>query len=220
MHSKTLITSAAFAFCAAIVNAQDVTNEPSIEASDIEAVIPTEIISPAEATSIANVGNSFIASVTAAPEFSSVISVLSTAIPITAQAAIAADPQGYLLDIIQGSPPPAWATALPPSVGEYVESLAQDAAQIVTSDFPDLYTSISGEVSALETGAPVTGGFVAPTGGYGGSNYTSLRPSGSGVAAGPTPEPFVPGSGASVNGGSVLFAVMAATLGLSTLVLL
>ncbi|KAL8786960.1 MAG: hypothetical protein Q9213_002503 [Squamulea squamosa] len=214
MHSKTLITTAAFALCAAIVDAQDTANEPAVEASDIEAVIPTEIISPAEATSIANVGNSFIASVTAAPEFSSVISVLSTAIPITAQAEIAADPQGYLLDIIQGSPPPAWATALPPSVGQYVESVAQDAAQIVSSDFPDLYTSISDEVSALETGAPIVGGYVAPTGGYSGTNYTLPRPSGSGVAPGPTPEPFVPGSGASANGGSVLFAVMAATFGL------
>ncbi|KAL8926096.1 MAG: hypothetical protein Q9172_001924 [Xanthocarpia lactea] len=220
MHSKTLLASAAFALCTVAVNSQNTADEPVIEASDIEAVVPSEIISPVEATSIAVVADSFIASVTAAPEFSSVVSVLATAIPITAQAEIAADPEGYLLDIIQGSPPPAWATALPPSVGDYVESLAQDALQVVTSEFPGLYSSVSAEVSALETGSPISGGFVAPTGGYVGSNYTGPRPTGSAVAPGPTPEPFVPGSGASINGGGATIAIIAASLGIGALLLL
>ncbi len=45
MYSKAIITSAAFALCAAIVSSQDTTN---VEASDVEAVVPAEIVSPAE----------------------------------------------------------------------------------------------------------------------------------------------------------------------------
>ncbi|KAL8749061.1 MAG: hypothetical protein Q9199_007922 [Rusavskia elegans] len=220
MHSKTFWTSAAFALCAAMVNSQDTAN---VEASDIEAVVPAEVIDPAEATSLAAIADSYIASVTAAPEFSSVISVLATAIPITAQAEIAADPEGYLLDIIQGSPPPAWATALPPSVGQYVESLAQNAAQIVssvTADYPELVTYASAQASSLETATSIAGGFMSPTGGYGGSNYTSPRPTGSAAAPGSTPQPFIPGSGASTNVGGVAFAVMAASFGIGALLLL
>lgn len=176
-----------------------------------------------QATSLASIADSYIASVTAAPEFSSVVSILATAIPITAQAEIAADPEGYLLDIIQGSPPPAWATALPPSVGQYFESLSQNAAQIVssvTADYPELVTFASAQASSLETATSIAGGFVAPTGGYGGSNYTSPRPTGSAAAPGSSPEPFVPGSGASTNVGGPAVAVMAASFGIGALLLL
>ncbi|KAI4234148.1 MAG: hypothetical protein LQ349_003975 [Xanthoria aureola] len=220
MHSKTLLTSAAFALCALMVNSQ---NSANVEASDVEAVVPANVIDPAEATSLASIANGYIASVTAAPEFSSVLSVLATAIPITAQAEIAADPQGYLLDIIQGSPPPAWATALPPSVQDYVESLGQNAAQIVssvTADYPELVTYASAQVSSLETATSIGGGFVAPTGGYAVSNYTSPRPTGSAAAPGSTAAPFVPGSGASTNVGGAAFAVMAASFGIGALFLL
>ncbi|KAI4269976.1 MAG: hypothetical protein LQ337_006975 [Flavoplaca oasis] len=221
MHSKAIITSAAFALCAGIVNSQDTTN---VEASDIEAVVPAEIVSPAEATSLAAIADSFIASVTAAPEYSSVLNVLATAIPITAQAEIGADPEGYLLDIVQGSPPPAWATALPPSVGDYLESIALDAVQIVTSvtaEIPELVTYASAQVSSLETATSIGGGFVAPTGGYVGSNTTSPRPTGSAVAPGSAPEPFVPGdSGTSINAAGTAFAVMAASFGIGALLLL
>ena len=48
MHSKTLLASATFALCTVVVNSQDTANEPVIEASDIEAVVPNEIISPVE----------------------------------------------------------------------------------------------------------------------------------------------------------------------------
>ncbi|KAL8725423.1 MAG: hypothetical protein Q9166_007355 [cf. Caloplaca sp. 2 TL-2023] len=218
MYSKTLFSSAALALYATIVNSQ--ANEPAVEASDIEAVVPTEIINPAEATSIAIVADSFIASVTAAPEFSSVVSVLATGIPLTAQAEIANNPEGFLLDILSGSPPPAWATALPSSVGDYIESVAEDAAQIVTSDFPDLYTSLSAEAGALETSVAASGGFVFPTGGYGVSNYTGPRATGSAAAPGSTPAPFVPGSGASINAGGLAFAVVAAGFGAGALLLL
>ncbi|KAI4227642.1 MAG: hypothetical protein L6R36_002277 [Xanthoria steineri] len=220
MHSKTFLTSAAFALCAVKVKSQDTAN---VEASDVEAVVPANVIDPAEATSLASIADGYIASVTAAPEFSSVVSVLATAIPITAQAEIAADPQGYLLDIIQGSPPPAWATALPPSVQDYVESLGQNAAQIVssvTADYPELVTYASAQVSSLETATSIGSGFVAPTGGYGGSNYTNPRPTGSAAAPGSTAAPFVPGSGASTNVGGAAFAVMAASFGIGALFLL
>ncbi|KAL8854122.1 MAG: hypothetical protein Q9221_001044 [Calogaya cf. arnoldii] len=218
MYSKTLLTSA-LALGAVVVNSQETNN--NVEASDIEAVVPAEIISPAEATSLANLADSYIASVTAAPEYSSVLSVLATAIPITAQAEIAANPEGYLLDIIQGSPLPDWATALPPSVGQYIESLAQDAEQLVTSitaEIPELVTYASAQASSLATATSIGGGFVTPTGGYGGSNYTNPRPTT--PANGTAPEPFVPGSGASVNVGGAAFAVMAASFGIGALLLL
>ncbi|KAI4226629.1 MAG: hypothetical protein L6R40_008270 [Gallowayella cf. fulva] len=221
MHCKTLLSSAAFVLCATVVSSQATTSkEPAVEAEDVEAVVPTEIINPAQATSIAVVANSFIASVTAAPEYSSVISVLATGIPATAQEEIAKNPESFLLNLLSGSPPPDWATALPPSVAEYVESVAEDAAQLATSDFPDLYTSLSAEAGALETGAPGSGPYVLPTGGYRGSNYTSPRPTGSAAAPGPTPEPFVPGSGASTNVGGAALAVVAAGLGIGALFLI
>lgn len=149
-----------------------------------------------QATSIAAVADSFIASLTAAPEFSSVISVLATAIPVTAQEAIEDDPTDFVLGLIQGSPPPSWATALPPSVEEYLVSVAEDAANIVTSDFAELYTSVSSEVAALQTGAPISSGFVLPTGEYGKSNFTGPRPTGSAPVPRPTPIPFQPSPGA------------------------
>ncbi|KAL8682914.1 MAG: hypothetical protein Q9186_001077 [Xanthomendoza sp. 1 TL-2023] len=220
MHSRILMSSVALAFSATAVNSQATsTNEPAVEASDIEAVIPTEIISPAQATSIAAVADTFIASVTAAPEYSSVLSVLATGIPITAQVDIAKNPEQFLLNLLSGSPPPAWATALPPSVVEYVESVGEAAAQLVTSDFPDLYTSLSAEAAALETGASGSGPFILPTGGYQGSNYTNPRPTGSAAGPGSTPEPFVPGSGASVNARGFTLAVVAAGFGVGAFLL-
>ncbi|KAL8688909.1 MAG: hypothetical protein Q9218_005296 [Villophora microphyllina] len=188
MLSKDLLASAAVALCATSINAQaTTTDEPLVDASDIEEVVPTQLLSPAEATSLAAVADSFIASVTAAPEFSSVVSVLSTGIPVTAQEAIEADPSDFLLNLINGSPPPSWATALPPSVGQYIESVASNAANIFTSDFPELYASATSEVAALETSAAASGGFTFPSGGYGGSNFTGSRATGSAAAPGLSP---------------------------------
>ncbi|KAL8804566.1 MAG: hypothetical protein Q9182_002481 [Xanthomendoza sp. 2 TL-2023] len=221
MHSRTLISSVALIFCTTVVNSQNTSsNEPAIEANDIEAVIPTEIISPARATSIAAAADSFIASLTAAPEYSSVLSVLATAIPVTAQAEIANNPEQFLLDLLSGSPPPAWATALPPSVAEYVESVEGAAAQVVTSDFPDLYTSLSVEAAALETGASGSGAVYVATGGYWGSNYTSPRPTNSAAAPGSAPAPFVPASGAPIQAGSLIIGVVAAGFGVGALLLI
>ncbi|KAL8830279.1 MAG: hypothetical protein Q9170_005808 [Blastenia crenularia] len=213
MQSKLLFYST---LCAVAVNSQSTsTDEPLIDAGDIENVIPTQYLAASEATSIAAVADSFIASVTAAPEFTSVVSVLATGIPITAQQAIESDPEAFLLNIVRGSPLPSWATALPPSVSQYIESVAQDAANIVTSDFADLYTSVSSEVAALETGAAASGAFVYPTGGYGGkSNYTAPRPTGSAAAPGSTPQSFPGGASGATSlriGGLATGLVAAAT---------
>ncbi|KAL8926671.1 MAG: hypothetical protein Q9208_002745 [Pyrenodesmia sp. 3 TL-2023] len=224
MHSKTLAQAAAVAFYAFGVHSQITpSDEPLVEAEDIQAVVPTELLSPAYvrdanvlATSIAAAADSFIASITAAPEFSSVASVLATAVPLTAQEAIANDPEGFLLSLVRGAPVPSYLTALPPSVEQYVQSVAEDAAQIVTSDFGALYTSVSSEVAELATGAPiipVSGGFVSPTGGYGGvSNFTGPRPTGSAAPPGSSPQAF-PGAASSLRAGSVAAAVVAAGMG-------
>ncbi|KAL8755242.1 MAG: hypothetical protein Q9184_004852 [Pyrenodesmia sp. 2 TL-2023] len=216
MYSKTLAPAAAVVFYALGVHSQaSPSNEPIVEAEDIQAVVPTELLSPSYATSIAAAADSFIASVTAGPEFSSVASVLATAIPLTAQAAIANDPEGFLLSLVRGAPVPSYITALPPSVDEYVQSVAEDAAQIVTSDFGALYTSVSSQVAELATGAPiipVSAGFVSPTGGYGLSNFTGPRPTGSAAAPGPPPQSF-PGAASSLRAGSVAAAVVAAGMG-------
>lgn len=165
-----------------------------------------------QATSVAVVADSFIASVTAAPQFSSIVSVLATAIPITAEEAIANNPEAFLLGMVRGSSLPSWATSLPPSVEKYIESVAEDAAKIVTSDFAGLYTSVSSEVAAFATGASVSGGFASPTGGYGGSNFTGPRPTGSPAPPGSTPQPF-PGVANSLPAGSVAATVLAAGMG-------
>ncbi|KAL8716735.1 MAG: hypothetical protein Q9225_005964 [Loekoesia sp. 1 TL-2023] len=213
MQSKKLFQLVAVALHAAAVNAQATsTDEPLLDASDIEDVVPTQILAPAEATSIAAVADSFIASITSAPEFSSVVSVLATGVPVTAQEAIEADPTNFVLDLLRGSPPPSWATALPPSVGEYIQSVAEDAAQIVTSDFAGLYTSVSSDVAALETGAAASSGFAYPTGGSGRSNYTAPRPTGSAAAPGPSTQAF-PGSANSLRVGSITAFVVAAGMG-------
>ncbi|KAL8946874.1 MAG: hypothetical protein Q9222_006786 [Ikaeria aurantiellina] len=222
MKSNVLLSSAIVAFHAASSIAQATSNdEPLIDAGDIEAVVPTQIVSPAEATSIATVLDSFIASVTAAPQFSSVISVLATGIPITAQQDIEDDPTDFVLDIVRGSPLPAWATSLPPSVGEYIESIAEDAAAVATSDFAGLISSASAEVAALETGAVASGGYVFPSGGYVQSNSTGSiptsgpRPTGSAVVPGSTPQPpqAFPGAATSLNGGTMTAALVVAGIG-------
>lgn len=208
MHTKIIATAALFAIT---VNSQ-ATGEPAIDAADIEQVIPTEFLAPAAATSIAAVADSFIASVTAAPEFSSVVSVLATGIPITAQIAIQNDPEGFLLDIVQGSSLPSWITELPPSVTQYIESIGQDAANIVTSDFPGLYTSLSSEVAAFETSAAVSGGYAYPTGGYGTGNTTAPRPTGSAPAPGSPPQSFS-SSAFSLRAGSMIAGVVTVGMG-------
>ncbi|KAL8713708.1 MAG: hypothetical protein Q9220_002234 [cf. Caloplaca sp. 1 TL-2023] len=207
------------AFCAVSSIAQTTSiDQPLLDAADIEDVVPTQILSPAEATSIAAVADSFIASVTAAPQFSSVVSVLATGIPITAQAEIENDPTDFLLDLVRGSPLPAWATALPPSVGEYIESVAEAAAAVATSDFAALYTSVSAEVAALETGAPSSGGYIFPSGGYVQSNSTTFnstagpQPTGSAVVPGTTPQPF-PGAATSLKSGNTAVALVIASIG-------
>lgn len=165
-----------------------------------------------QATSIAAVADSFIASITSAPEFSSVLSVLAPGVPATAQEAIEGDPTDFVLGLLHGSPPPSWATALPPSAGEYIESVAEDAAKIITSDFAGLYTSVTPEVAALETGTAASSGFAYPTGGSGRSNYTAPRPTGSPAAPGSSPQAF-PGSANSLRVGSITAFVVAAGMG-------
>ncbi|KAI4091164.1 MAG: hypothetical protein LQ344_004277 [Seirophora lacunosa] len=192
------------------------TDAPIVEASDIQDAVPSEILSldPASASSIATAADSFIASVTAAPAYSSVISVLATGIPATAQAAIANDPNSILMDIARGSPVPDWATELPPSVGEYFQSIGEDAARVITSDFGALYTSVSSEVAD----AVQTGGYAFPTGGYGTANVTAPRPIPTGFAPNTTTTPFEGAASRSV--GSIVAAVAAAGMGLGAWLLL
>lgn len=160
-----------------------------------------------QATSVAAVANSFIASVTAAPEYSSVLSVLATGIPATAQAAIANDPKDYVLDILHGSPPPSWATALPSSVDEYFQSIGEDAASIVAAKFGGLYTSVSSEVAdAIETG-----GLPLPTGAYGTGNSTRPRPTATDASPITSPIPFEGAASRIV--GSIVAVVVAAGIG-------
>lgn len=161
-----------------------------------------------QATSVAAAANSFIASVTAAPEYSSVLSVLATGIPATAQAAIANAPEDYILDIVRGSPPPSWATALPPSVEEYFQSIGEDAARFITAEFGGLYTSVSsGVADAIETG-----GFALPTGGaYGTGNSTQPGPTATGAGPITNPVPFEGAASRSIS--SIVAAVAAAGIG-------
>ncbi|KAL8958654.1 MAG: hypothetical protein Q9193_004332 [Seirophora villosa] len=215
MHSLRIIPVLAFA---AVVRSQATTDAPIVEASDIQDAVPSEILSldPGSATSIATAADSFIASVTAAPAYSSVISVLATGIPATAQAAIANDPNypnSIFMDIARGSPVPDWVTELPPSVGEYFRSIGEDAAGVITSDFGALYTSVSSEVAdAVQTG------YAFPTGGYGTANVTAPRPTPTGFGPNTNTAPFEGAASRSV--GSMVAAVAAAGMGLGAWLLL
>ncbi|KAL8938374.1 MAG: hypothetical protein Q9216_003931 [Gyalolechia sp. 2 TL-2023] len=204
MQTKIIQQTTVAALYAIAVNSQaSPSREPLLDAGDIQDVFPSAILAPDVATSLATAADSIIASVTAAPQFTSFLSVVATGIPITAQIEIQNDPTDFVLDILSGSPLPSWATALPPSVGQYLESVAQDVNSIVTSDFGALYTSVSSEVAALETGVASTGGYSYPTGGYSSGNSTVPRPTGSAVAPGSTPAAF-DSSAFSLRAGSII----------------
>ncbi|KAI4165622.1 MAG: hypothetical protein LQ342_000564 [Letrouitia transgressa] len=180
-------------------NASDI-----VDASDVEAFVPTGILPPSQATDLANGIDSFIASVTADPRFSSVASVLATAVPPY----LLANPnpsaaEAYLLSILTATSLPSWITALPPSVTSYVIELGQGAEGLLKSDAPALYTQVTAIATVL--GGP--GGYAGPAGGYGGggangtagSGETAVASAGSGAApAGPS---ATAGPGGS-NGGS------------------
>ncbi|KAL8985938.1 MAG: hypothetical protein Q9177_004297 [Variospora cf. flavescens] len=174
------------------------------DASDIQDIVPsgTLTLSPGSATSVAAAANSFIASVTAAPEYSSVLSVLATGIPATAQAAIANAPEDYILDIL--------GDCITPSVEEYFQSIGEDAARIITAEFGGLYTSVSSEVAdAIETG-----GFALPTeGAYGTGNSTQPGPTATGADPITNPVPFEGAASRSIS--SIVAAVAAAGIALA-----
>ncbi|KAL9016482.1 MAG: hypothetical protein Q9185_006175 [Variospora sp. 1 TL-2023] len=212
MYPARIVQSAAVLAFAALVHSQASPSDPTlVAASDIQNIVPSDILplDPDSATSVAAAANSFIASVTAAPEYSSVLSVLATGIPATAQAAIANDPKDYVQDIVHGSPPPSWATALPPSVNEYFQSIGEDAASIIAAEpgFGELYTSVSSEVAdAIESGRSTS-----PTGAYGTGNSTRPRPTATGANPITNPVPFEGAASRSV--GSIVAVMVAAGIG-------
>ncbi|KAL8966751.1 MAG: hypothetical protein Q9197_005810 [Variospora fuerteventurae] len=212
MYSARIVQSAAVLAFAALVHSQaPPSDETPLDAKDIQDSGLSEILSldPGSATSVAAAANSFIASVTAAPEYSSVLSVLATGIPATAQAAIANDPKDYVSDIVRGSPPPSWATALPPSVDEYFQSIGEDAASMIAAEpgLGELYTSVSSEVAdAIDTGRSTS-----PTGAYGTGNSTRPRPTATGANPITNPIPFEGAASRSV--GSIVAVMVAAGIG-------
>ncbi|KAI4177668.1 MAG: hypothetical protein LQ343_000131 [Gyalolechia ehrenbergii] len=209
MQTKRIQRATVAALYAFAVNSQDTSShEPVLDAADIEDVVPIEILAPAAATSLAAAADSFIA----APQFSSLLSVLATGIPTTAPIAIQNAPTDFLLDLSRGSALPSWATALLPSAGQYLESVGQDATNIITSDFAGLYTSVSSQVAALETGAAASGGYVYPTGGCGNGNNTAPRPTASAAAPGSPPAPF-DSSASSLRVGSIIACVVTIGMG-------
>ncbi|KAL9607498.1 MAG: hypothetical protein Q9167_007591 [Letrouitia subvulpina] len=161
-----------------------------VDASDIEAYVPTDFLPPSQATDLANGIDSFVASITADPRFPSVASVLATAVPPSLLAN--PDPraaEAYLLSLITATSLPSWLTNLPPSVTNYILNLGEGAQGLLKSDAPSLYA----EATAIATLLAAPGGYAGPAGGYGGANGTAgaggtaVASAGSGLApAGPS----------------------------------
>lgn len=128
-------------------------------------------------------------SVTAQPEFSSAIAALETAVPLSAVAAIGANPEDFIMELATGTIP-SWFTAIPTSVVNYVESIGEQALSLVEagtgiSALPEgAVSEVEGSATAAYAGATgsygvyATGGYAYPTG------TGAYYPTGSGVSSG------------------------------------
>lgn len=145
----------------------------------------------------------YVTSVTAAPEFFSAIAALETAVPLSAVAAIGANPEDFIMELATGTIP-SWFTAIPSSVIDYVESIGEQALSLVEagtgiSALPDgAVSEVEASATAAYAGAQIgaygiyaTGGYAHPTGtGYGGYAHPTGTgayypyPTGSGVSGG------------------------------------
>ena len=79
----------------------------------------------------------YLESVGDEPEASSVIEVLMTAIPTSAQNAMASDPVSFLENFITASPLPSWASDIPAPVQSDLGSVINEVVSIVDSDFEE-----------------------------------------------------------------------------------
>lgn len=114
-------------------------------------------------------------SITAQPEFSSALAALETAVPLSAVAAIGADPEGFVMELATGTVP-SWYTAIPTGVVSYVESIGEQAVSLLEADTgissipADLLSAVEatataayGEATAAY-GSYANGGYAYPTG--------------------------------------------------------
>ena len=124
------------------------------------------------------------------PEASSVISVLMTAIPTTAQDAYASDPISFLDNLITASALPSWASDIPAPLQSDLGSVINEALSIIDSDFeggPAPTATVPPSAYYPPGGYPLSSGFYPtvviekPTGtGTGGA--VNGKPTGSPIA--------------------------------------
>ena len=97
----------------------------------------------------------YVASLLDKPEASSVLSVLATAIPTSAQNAFASDPISFLDNLITASALPSWASEIPAPLQSDLGSVINQALTIIDSDFES--------PAPIPTGPPPS---YYPSGGY------------------------------------------------------
>jgi len=150
-----------------------------------------------------------VTSLTAQPEFTSVVAALESALPSSALAEFQSAPASFVLQVATGTEA-AFFTNLPVQVIEYAQSVGEQALSILESDvgLTSLPVGLIPTAVASGYGSPATGyayptgGYYNPTGAYGtgyatgatgASGSGGLQPnitSYNGGNAGPTPVPF------------------------------
>ena len=158
--SALLFTASSLAQDASAIESDILAAESAIESYLPGGEIPSK-------TAIAEDLASFVTAVTAQPEFSNAVSVLETAVPSSVVDALSADPEGVLASLATAASPPAWVTAIPTSVVEYISSIGAEAISIVVEELPTgAYNSLlSGAYASVSAPLPTGTGYAAPTGG-------------------------------------------------------
>ena len=136
------------------------------------------------------------------PEASSVLSVLATAIPTSAQNAFATDPISFLDNLITASALPSWASEIPAPLQSDLGPVINQALSIIDSDFES--------AAPIPTGPPPS---YYPSGGYPPSSsfYPTVvieKPTGTGTGVAVTGTPT--GSPIAFQGGAAPMKTAAA----------
>ncbi|MCJ1230564.1 hypothetical protein MMC12_007238 [Toensbergia leucococca] len=138
----------------------------SFASADSSSAIITSI-SPAQSSQASKSLAAYLTSLTAQSKYTSVQSVLATAIPSSVLAEIEADPSDFAQEFVTGTSTdlPAWYTDLPSDAQSYIASVGQAEISIATKVLGGAAAPRqTGAQGMVVAGAAVVGGFVAAVG--------------------------------------------------------
>lgn len=168
----------------------------------------------------------YLASLVDTPSFTSVNNALDSALPSDVVAQLSTAPADFIIALITETAVPTWASAIPTSVADYLDSVYAHIQSIESADVIDKLPSLT-----VVDGAKPTGGYYGygnPTGGYYGYGYQTgtggfitgvppTRTSGAnGTSATQSPSPFVNAASRSSGTLSIAMLVVGATAWLLT----